>query len=49
MKQSTALVEIEPTRSVCVELYKDFKELGRFMLRSGGSTIAAGIVTDIIQ
>ncbi|XP_062506221.1 HBS1-like protein isoform X2 [Corticium candelabrum] len=48
-KQSTALVEIEPARSVCVELFKDFKDLGRFMLRSGGTTIAAGIVTDIIQ
>ncbi|XP_062506824.1 HBS1-like protein isoform X2 [Corticium candelabrum] len=48
-KQSTALVEIEPARSVCVELFKDFKDLGRFMLQSGGTTIAAGIVTDIIQ
>ena len=30
-----------------MELYKDYRELGRFMLRSGGTTIAAGLVTNI--
>uniref|UniRef100_A0A665V6M7 HBS1-like protein n=1 Tax=Echeneis naucrates TaxID=173247 RepID=A0A665V6M7_ECHNA len=29
------------------ELYKDYKELGRFMLRYVGSTIAAGVVTEV--
>ncbi|XP_046391085.1 protein HBS1 isoform X1 [Ischnura elegans] len=46
-KNSNATVEIETARPVCVELYRDVKELGRFMLRSQGLTIAAGLVTQI--
>ncbi|XP_034525064.1 HBS1-like protein isoform X2 [Ailuropoda melanoleuca] len=42
-----ALVELQTQRPVALELYKDFKELGRFMLRYGGATIAAGVVTEI--
>lgn len=34
-------------RPVCLEEYKDFKGLGRFMLRDKGSTIAAGIVLEV--
>ena len=30
-----------------MELYQDCRELGRFMLRSGGTTIAAGVVTKV--
>ncbi|XP_035212374.1 HBS1-like protein isoform X1 [Stegodyphus dumicola] len=46
-KNSSAVVEIEVNRPICIELFKDYKELGRIMLRSGGSTIAAGLVTQI--
>ncbi|XP_037698061.1 HBS1-like protein isoform X1 [Choloepus didactylus] len=46
-KGQNALVELQTQRPVAVELYKDFKELGRFMLRYGGSTVAAGVVTEI--
>ncbi|XP_067935703.1 HBS1-like protein isoform X3 [Watersipora subatra] len=46
-KNSTAVVEITLARPQCVELYRDFKDLGRFMLRSEGHTIAAGIVMEI--
>ncbi|XP_038615880.1 HBS1-like protein isoform X3 [Tachyglossus aculeatus] len=46
-KGQNALVEVETQRPVALELYKDFKELGRFMLRYSGSTIAAGVVTEI--
>ncbi|XP_048792695.1 HBS1-like protein isoform X3 [Lagopus muta] len=46
-KGQNALIELETQRPVAVELYKDFKELGRFMLRYGGSTIAAGVITEI--
>lgn len=42
-----ALVELQTQRPVALELYKDFKELGRFMLRYGGATIAAGVVTEV--
>lgn len=42
-----AVVEIQTQRPVSLELYKDYKELGRFMLRYVGSTIAAGVVTEV--
>ncbi|KAM5263984.1 HBS1-like protein [Ctenodactylus gundi] len=45
-KGQNALVELQTQRPVALELYKDFKELGRFMLRYSGSTIAAGVVTE---
>lgn len=44
VKNSSAVVELEFERSLCLELYKDCKELGRFMLRSKGTTVAAGMV-----
>jgi elongation factor 1 alpha-like protein len=47
-KNSTALIQLTISRPVCMELYQDCRELGRFMLRSGGSTIAAGVVTKIL-
>lgn len=47
MKNSNAVVEIETSRPICLELYKETKELGRFMLRVGGVSIAAGLVTKI--
>ena len=46
-KNVSAEVVIETSRPLCMELYKDNKELGRFMLRSGGNTIAAGLVTQV--
>ncbi|KAE8746118.1 hypothetical protein FOCC_FOCC007244 [Frankliniella occidentalis] len=42
-----ALVELEVSRPICLELYGDIKELGRVMLRVGGVTIAAGLVTKV--
>ncbi|XP_069462838.1 HBS1-like protein isoform X1 [Ambystoma mexicanum] len=46
-KGQNALIELQTHRPIAIELYKDFKELGRFMLRYSGSTIAAGVVTEI--
>ncbi|XP_055708456.1 protein HBS1 isoform X2 [Phlebotomus papatasi] len=46
---SCALVEIETIKAICVEKYSDIKELGRIMLRVGGVTIAAGLITDIVK
>lgn len=43
------MVEIEFERPVCLEMYKDYKDLGRFMLRQGGHTIAAGLVEEAIS
>ncbi|KAL4236288.1 HBS1-like protein [Mactra antiquata] len=49
MKNSSAVVEIEFDHPVCIELYKDNKDLGRFMLRSGGHTIAAGLIEGVMK
>lgn len=49
VKNTTAVVDIHVDRPVCVELYRHFKDLGRFMLRSSGSTIAAGIIIEILR
>uniref|UniRef100_A0A8C6U8M3 HBS1-like protein n=1 Tax=Neogobius melanostomus TaxID=47308 RepID=A0A8C6U8M3_9GOBI len=46
-KGMNAIVELQTHRPVAMELYKDYKELGRFMLRYTGSTIAAGVVTEV--
>jgi len=46
-KQMNAVIEIKFSRPVSLELYKDNKMLGRFMLRYSGKTIAAGVVTEI--
>ena len=44
----SAVVEIIVSRPIPLELYKNYRELGRFMLRSGGNTLAAGMVTEIL-
>merc|ERR1719422_521753 len=46
-KNSSAQVEITTETPVCIETYAESKELGRFMLRAGGKTIAARMITDI--
>lgn len=46
-KQMNAIIEVRFPRPVCVELYRDNKVLGRFMLRYSGKTLAAGVVTEI--
>ncbi|KAL5015705.1 hypothetical protein ScPMuIL_005294 [Solemya velum] len=48
-KNSSAVVEIEFERPICLELYKDYKDLGRFMLRAGGVTIAAGMIEEVLK
>ncbi|XP_046817145.1 protein HBS1 isoform X2 [Vespa crabro] len=46
-KNSSAIIEIVTQTPVCMELYKDVKQLGRIMLRVEGTTIAAGLITKI--
>lgn len=45
---TSAIVEIQVSRPIALELYSDCKELGRVMLRIGGVTIAAGLICKII-
>lgn len=47
-KNCNAIVEVGVDSPICIELYSNVKELGRFMMRVGGKTIAAGLVTDVL-
>ncbi|CAH0546694.1 unnamed protein product [Brassicogethes aeneus] len=44
---TSATIEIQVQRPIALELYSECKELGRVMLRQGGVTIAAGLITNI--
>lgn len=46
---SCALVEVSLQRAIAIEKYSDLKEMGRVMLRVGGVTVAAGLVTDLLN
>lgn len=46
-KNSSALVVLKVNYPICLERYRDVKELGRIMLRVDGVTVAAGMVTEI--
>ncbi|XP_012543581.1 HBS1-like protein isoform X1 [Monomorium pharaonis] len=47
-KNSSAIIQIATQTPVCMELYKDIKQLGRVMLRLEGVTIAAGLIIKIL-
>ncbi|CAI5738927.1 unnamed protein product [Hyaloperonospora brassicae] len=47
-RECSAVVQITCHRSVCLETFADYRQLGRFTLRDRGKTLAAGIVTEII-
>lgn len=44
----SAVVEVTVAKPIPLELYRNSRELGRFMLRTGGHTIAAGMVTALL-
>ena len=45
-----AIVEVNALeRGMCLEKFADYKQLGRFLLRERGVSIAQGIVTEIIE
>jgi sulfate adenylyltransferase subunit 1 (EFTu-like GTPase family) len=47
-KGATATVRIKlDNRPIPLETFKDNKDLGRIMLRKGGETVAAGVVTQV--
>lgn len=45
----SAIVRIQPLRPLCLETFSEFPEVGRFAMRDMGSTIAAGVVTEITE
>ncbi|KAI8975255.1 P-loop containing nucleoside triphosphate hydrolase protein [Mycotypha africana] len=48
-RNMTATVEVQMSqRAIPLETFKDNKQLGRIVLRRGGDTVAAGVVTEIL-
>lgn len=47
--KATAIVDIRLERPMCMELFSDSQQFGRFMLRSDAKTCAAGVVTSLIS
>ncbi|KAK9787261.1 hypothetical protein WJX73_009440 [Symbiochloris irregularis] len=47
LKGQSAVVQITPVQPMCVEVYSDFRTLGRIVLRDGGTTLAVGIITGL--
>lgn len=48
-RQATAVIEILSKNKLCVELFRNYRELGRFTLRRGNETVAVGIVTKLYR
>ena len=48
-KGATALVEVSLNRPLCMEVYGDFRALGRIALRDAGRTLAVGVVTALLE
>ncbi|RHY49000.1 hypothetical protein DYB38_003066, partial [Aphanomyces astaci] len=47
-RNSSAVVQISSQRPLGLELFSEFRNLGRFTLRDRGVTLAAGIVSEIL-
>ncbi|MBR9680526.1 MAG: translation elongation factor EF-1 subunit alpha [Candidatus Altiarchaeota archaeon] len=44
-----AIVEVEPTKPMVIENYKEIPPLGRFAIRDMGSTVAVGMVMSVVK
>eukprot|EP00299_Pterocystis_sp_00344_P010530 c4725_g1_i1.p1 GENE.c4725_g1_i1~~c4725_g1_i1.p1 ORF type:complete len:608 (+),score=168.00 c4725_g1_i1:32-1825(+) len=45
----TVMAKMVLESAACIQAYKDYQQLGRFMLRDEGKTIAIGVITDILE
>ena len=48
LKGQSAMVEINLSRTICLESYKEYRTLGRIALRDSGRTIAVGTVIELL-
>ncbi len=47
--RATAIVDIRLDRPMCMELFQNSQQLGRFMLRTSSKTCAAGVITSMLS
>jgi len=43
------MVELEPTKSMCVETFSDYPPLGRFAVRDMRQTVAVGVIKKVVK
>ena len=48
-RSSSAIIEITVKRPICVELFRSYRELGRFTLRRQGDTVGVCIITKLFR
>lgn len=48
-RATTAIVELSSKNKICLELFRSYRELGRFTLRRGNETVAVGITTKLFR
>jgi len=44
-----ALVQMQPTKPMCVENFKDYPPLGRFAVRDMKQTVAVGVIKEVVK
>ncbi len=47
-KGEAGVIRVKPSKPMVMEIASDISQLGRFAIRHGGKTIAAGICTDLV-
>jgi elongation factor 1 alpha-like protein len=48
-RHSTAIVELTTRNKICLELFRNYRELGRFTLRRGNESVACGICVKLYR
>lgn len=48
-KGEAGMIKVKPSKPMVMEIANDFPQLGRFAVRHGGKTIAAGVCTDLVE
>lgn len=44
-----AIVELTPTKPMCVEAFSDYPPLGRFAVRDMRQTVAVGVIKSVVK
>lgn len=42
-----AMIELEPTKDMCVETFAEYPPLGRFAVRDMKKTVAVGVIKEV--
>ena len=49
LRNASGVVEVQLKYPICLETYDALRPLGRFLLRTGGVAVVAGLVTDVLS